>query len=164
MKLSGLPRKAVIAHLPWAVVTTGALILGAQLADNGQDKDYRTVRIPNSIERTNSSGEVAESEAHVYVPLPGVKPTKSADLVPLAGQAKSMTGLMRSRNRQGDPETWEKFVELESRELESDDPAAQQLLRTFELSDHVLNNDGSLDDLKMAMMTLLEGLGGNQAG
>ncbi|MBB81494.1 MAG: hypothetical protein CMN02_10960 [Roseibacillus sp.] len=100
MKLSGLPRKAVIAHLPWAVVTTGALILGAQLADNGQDKDYRTVRIPNSIERTNSSGEVAESEAHVYVPLPGVKPTKSADLVPLAGQAKSMTGLMRSRNRQ----------------------------------------------------------------
>lgn len=100
MKLPWLPRKSVIAHLLWAVVTTGALILGAQLADNGQDKDFRTVRIPNSIERTNSSGEVADSEAHVYVPLPGVKPTKPADLVPLAGQAKSMTGLMRSKNRQ----------------------------------------------------------------
>ena len=70
---------------------------------------------------------------------------------------------LRSRNRQGDPETWEKFVELESRELESDDPAAQQLLRTYELSDHVLNNDGSLDELRSAMMTLLEGVSGNGA-
>ena len=100
MKLPWLPRKAVTAHLLWAVVTTGALILGVQLADNGQDKDFRTVRIPNSIERTNSSGEVADSEARVYVPLPGVKPTKPAGVVPLAGQAKSTTGLVRSRKRQ----------------------------------------------------------------
>ena len=100
MKLRGLPRKAVIAHLLWAVVTTGALMLGAQLADTGQEEDFLTARIPNSIERTKISEEVEDSEAHVYVPLPGVKPTKPADLVPLAGQAKSMTGLMRSRNRQ----------------------------------------------------------------
>ena len=100
MKLRGLPRKAVIAHLLWAVVTTGALMLGAQLADTGQEEDFLTARIPNSIERTKISEEVEDSEAHVYVPLPGVKPTKPADLVPLAGQAKSMTGLMRSRHRQ----------------------------------------------------------------
>ena len=65
MKLPWLPRKAVAAHLLWAVVTTGALILGVQLADNGQDKNFQTVRIPNSIERSNSFGEVADSEAHV---------------------------------------------------------------------------------------------------
>ena len=40
MKLRGLPRKAVIAHLLWAVVTTGALMLGAQLADTGQEEDF----------------------------------------------------------------------------------------------------------------------------
>jgi len=71
---------------------------------------------------------------------------------------------LRARDRQGDPETWDKFVELESRELESDDPAAQQLLRTFELSDHVLNNDRTIEDLKTVVLGLLEELGVERSG
>ena len=100
MKFPRPPRKAVIAHLLWAFVTTGALMMGAQLAGNRQEKDSSLVRIPSSGSPSKGSEELESSEAHVYVPLPGVKPTKPTDLVPLAGQAKSMNGLMRSRNRQ----------------------------------------------------------------
>ena len=100
MKLPWFLRKAVIAHLLWAALTIGALMLGAQLADKDRDEDFRAVRIPTSTEHTKIPDEVEDSEGHVYVPLPGVKHTKSADLVPVVGRAKSMIGLMRSRNRQ----------------------------------------------------------------
>ena len=100
MKLPWFLRKAVIAHLLWAALTIGALMLGAQLADKDRDEDFRAVRIPTSTEQTKIPDEVEDSEGHVYVPLPGVKPTKSADVVPVVGRAKSMIGLMRSKNRQ----------------------------------------------------------------
>lgn len=80
-------------------------------------------------------------------------------LIGIDAESKVRFERLRARNRQGDPETWEKFVELESRELQSDDPAAQQLLKTFDLSDHVLNNDGTIAVLRGAILNLLEGLG-----
>jgi dCMP deaminase len=80
-------------------------------------------------------------------------------LIGIDAESKVRFERLRNRNRQGDPETWEKFVELESRELQSDDPAAQQLLKTFELSDHVLNNDGTIAVLREAILNLLEDLG-----
>ena len=80
-------------------------------------------------------------------------------LVGIDADAEVRFKRLRSRDRQGDPETWEKFVELENRELESDDPAAQQLLRTFELSDRVLSNDQGLEELRSAVLAVLEDLG-----
>ena len=85
-------------------------------------------------------------------------------LIGIDADSKVRFQRLRARNRQGDPETWDTFVELETRELESDDPAAQQLLRTFELSDHVIHNDDGIDDLKRSILTLLEGLGVSNAG
>lgn len=63
------------------------------------------------------------------------------------------------RNRQGDPETWERFKALEAREVQSDDPAAQQLAQTFALSDIVISNDGTPAELRASIRSALEGLG-----
>lgn len=54
----------------------------------------------------------------------------------------------RERARPGDADTLEAFRELEARELGSDDPAAQQLLRVAELADVRLRNEGSVADLE----------------
>lgn len=63
---------------------------------------------------------------------------------------------LRARGRVGDPTTLERLLELENRELGSDDPSAQQLLAVRELADFRLENDGSLADLHAQIQTVLE--------
>jgi len=62
---------------------------------------------------------------------------------------------LRSRGRLGDPETLAELRRLEGRELESDDPAGQQLLAVRDLADETLRNDGSLDELHEQLQRLL---------
>ena len=54
---------------------------------------------------------------------------------------------MRARGRVGDPETLEKLRALESLELGSADPAAQQLDAVQKISDRVVHNDRGLEAL-----------------
>ncbi len=53
-----------------------------------------------------------------------------------------------ARAREGDTRDIAAFREAESRELASDDPAAQQLVQTFALADFVVVNDGTVEDLR----------------
>lgn len=62
---------------------------------------------------------------------------------------------MRERARPGDPETVEQLIELEGRERASANPAAQQLNKIQEMSDHTILNDGSLEDLHEKVQRLL---------
>jgi dephospho-CoA kinase len=79
------------------------------------------------------------------------------DFILVGVTARPETRFRRSldRGRPGDPATFEEFQEREKQE-NSNDPGAQQLGATFELSDRVLQNDGDLDDLKTAVDELLE--------
>jgi len=54
---------------------------------------------------------------------------------------------LRARGRPGDPQTLDGLQELEGRELESDDPAAQQLLAVREMADVTIRNEGELTSL-----------------
>jgi len=54
----------------------------------------------------------------------------------------------RARGRGGDAQTFEAFEALEARELQSTNPAAQQLLAVKALADETLRNDGSLAALE----------------
>lgn len=58
------------------------------------------------------------------------------------------------RGRPGDGGTLQEFEAREARE-NSTDPARQQLARTFALADHVLLNDGTLEDLRRLATGLL---------
>jgi dephospho-CoA kinase len=70
--------------------------------------------------------------------------------------AHSETRFRRSieRGRPGDPGTIEEFRQREEQE-NTTDPNAQQLEATFRLADHVIENDGGLEDLHRAVDRLL---------
>jgi len=63
---------------------------------------------------------------------------------------------MRARQRPGDPASPEALRALEARELGSADPAAQQLLAVREQADQIVHNDGSLEELRAQLQSLLE--------
>ncbi len=71
------------------------------------------------------------------------------DFTLVAVQADERTRFERSRSRgrEGAAATLQQFVAEEARELNSGDPAAQQLVATQNLADIVVNNDGSIQDL-----------------
>ncbi len=61
----------------------------------------------------------------------------------------------RARAREGAAQTLEQFALEEERELESKDPANQQLVATQQLADVTLYNNGSLEELHRQLDTLL---------
>jgi len=63
---------------------------------------------------------------------------------------------VRARAREGDPESAEALRTSEARELGSDDPNAQQLLKVRELADVVIQNEGTLEDLHAELQRVLE--------
>ena len=64
-----------------------------------------------------------------------------------------------ARGRRGDPQTLAGFEEREAQE-NTHDPVAQRLAATFELADHVVDNEGGLERLRRDLDALLERLDG----
>jgi dCMP deaminase len=63
---------------------------------------------------------------------------------------------IRGRGRAGDPESIVELRSLEGRELESGDPAGQQLLAVRSLADEILDNNGSIEQLHQAIHAILK--------
>ena len=55
---------------------------------------------------------------------------------------------LRSRGRTGDTDSWEKFVEQERKEENNDDPNKQQLSKTMEMADYIIDNSGTIGELE----------------
>ena len=85
------------------------------------------------------------------------------DFVLMAVEAGQAVRFDRSliRAREGAALGLEQFILEEERELDSDDPAAQQLLSTREMAGVVVNNDGSLEELHQTLDDLLPALMSN---
>jgi dCMP deaminase len=64
----------------------------------------------------------------------------------------------RHRDREGAAQTLQQFKEEETRELDSDNPANQQLHATRQKADLVVTNDGTLEDLHRQLDKLLSPL------
>lgn len=64
----------------------------------------------------------------------------------------------KARGRESDPQTLDKFRQIEKAELESSDPAGQQLIKTAALADAVIANDGALKDLYSKIVETLQKL------
>lgn len=54
---------------------------------------------------------------------------------------------LRSRGRENDPVDYKKFLEIDAAEASNSDPSAQQMDRTHQLADAVVENNGNLEDL-----------------
>ncbi len=79
------------------------------------------------------------------------------DFVLLAIEADRGTRFERSRlrAREGAAQTLQQFVAEEERELNSEDPASQQLIATRALADVCIPNNGSLEDLHRRLDTVI---------
>ncbi len=64
----------------------------------------------------------------------------------------------RQRGRESAARTLEQFAREEARELESADPAAQQLIATQQMADVVIHNDGSIAELHQKLGEVLPAL------
>ena len=62
---------------------------------------------------------------------------------------------MQARSRAGDPLDYESFLKQEDAEAVADDLSGQALIATAELSDIVINNQGTLDQLYESLETLI---------
>jgi dCMP deaminase len=63
----------------------------------------------------------------------------------------------RDRGRAGDGDTFERFQELEARELQSDDASGQQLLAVAALANETVRNDAAREELEQQLESLLRG-------
>jgi len=63
---------------------------------------------------------------------------------------------MRHRAREKDPQSLDVFLELEAKEAESDNPTDQQLKKTLECADIVVQNEGGLEKLYGRIDQLLQ--------
>jgi dephospho-CoA kinase len=116
-------------------VEGGAGVLGERIAakmDPARDYAVDSVRHPAEVDALRAGGQ------------PFVLLWVDADL-------RVRFERMQARGRVGDPETLDALRELESRELGSADPAAQQLDAVRRISDQVLCNDRRLDALAKAL-------------
>lgn len=79
------------------------------------------------------------------------------DFILVAVEADPKIRFERSliRGREDAAQSFEKFMAEEKRELESDNPASQQLYATRDLAEIVVENDGSLEELHQKLDELL---------
>lgn len=139
----GIPegRPALIAMGNRLRLEGGAAALAIRLLDrlgDGGDHIVDSIRNPAEVETLRR--------------LPGFH------LIGVDADPKLRFQRLRSRDRQGDPTTWEDFVRLEAQETASEDPNAQQLAGTFALSDVVLRNDAGVEALSVSLGRVLSGL------
>ncbi len=63
---------------------------------------------------------------------------------------------LQERGREGDPGTFEEFIQQEDAELIAKDDSGQALKATAEMADVVINNEGVSDELEAALEALLK--------
>ena len=85
------------------------------------------------------------------------------DFLLLCVDASQVVRFERSllRARECAPMTFEEFVREEERELQSDDPAKQQLIATRKMADVVVMNDGTVPELHQKLYEILPALMSN---
>ncbi len=69
-------------------------------------------------------------------------------LISVDANARLRYDRLCSRGRIGDTDSWDKFVEQEKREENNDDPNKQQLSKTMEMADYIIDNSGTLEELE----------------
>lgn len=72
---------------------------------------------------------------------------KDFHLISVVAEPKIRFERLRNRARESDPTDYDKFLEIDAREANSDDPSAQQLDRTHEMADAVIQNNKDIDEL-----------------
>jgi len=86
---------------------------------------------------------------------------KDFHLISVEADPKVRFERTKARNRENDPQTYEEFLELEAREAQTNDPTTQQMNRTAAMADAVIENDGTIEDLRDQVRQVIKALAAN---
>jgi len=86
---------------------------------------------------------------------------KDFHLISVEADPKVRFERTKARNRENDPQTYEEFLELEAREAQTNDPTTQQMNRTAAMADAVIENDGTIEDLREQVRQVIKALAAN---
>ncbi len=87
-----------------------------------------------------------------------LKKLKSFTLIAVRATSEKRFERMKKRGREGDPDTLEKFLAVESAEASNDDAAKQQVLACLDMADKGIRNDGDMESLYRSVDRLLSEL------
>jgi dCMP deaminase len=147
-------------------------ILRDELAKQGlSETRERMIEIGNALRAEHGPGVLAERLGEKFlsdrnyvidsIRHPAeVEALRNADpsfrLVWVDADPKIRMERIKSRGRSGDPVDLKDLKRLEGKELESDNPAAQQLLAVKALKDFTVLNEDSMEDMHQAVQHVLE--------
>ncbi len=147
-----------------------------QIRDEGHEVTReRLIETANRMRQEGGAGVLAErviarltDDMHVVVDsirnpfeVEVLRRRNDFHLVAIEADSKVRFERVRDRNREGDPMTYEAFLDIDAREASSNDLAAQQLNRTAELADAVVTNDTTIEELKEQMRQVVQALAAN---
>jgi len=129
----------------------------------------KLIKVGTEIREKGGPGVLAErvlaglEKEHNYVidsirnPAEAQALRQRPDFILFAIEASAKTRFERSlaRARESAAATFEQFMAEEGRELESDNPAAQQLVATMALADSVIENNGAIETLHCKLDEIL---------
>lgn len=130
------------------------------------------IKTANDLRHKFGAGVLAERiieslspEAHAIVDsirnpfeVEALRRHKSFHLLTIDADPKVRFERLVNRNREGDPRTYEAFLELEAREAQTPDPASQQLNRTAQMADAIVYNNGTTEELKEQVRQVVQAL------
>lgn len=140
-----------------------------------QKKDVtreRLIETANKLRRDFGAGVLAERilqklgvEAHAVVDsirnpfeVEALRRRRDFHLISVEAEPKMRFERLKDRNREGDPMTYEGFLELEAKEASSPDPTTQQLDRTATMADAIVYNNSTINDLREQMRQVIGAL------
>jgi dCMP deaminase len=136
-----------------------------------EESRERMIETGTAIREADGPGELAERLAAKLVPehnyvIDSIRHPAEVEvlrantdrfrLIWVEADEQTRLARIRARRRDGDPTTLDELRALESRELGSSDPAAQQLLAVRELADSTVENDGTLEQLHESVQRIIE--------
>ena len=143
-----------------------------------RDKDVtreNLISIGNELRTNYGAGVLAERvlqkigpDAHAVIDsirnpfeVEALRKRKGFCLLSIEADPKIRFERTRARNRENDPKTYEKFLEYEAREAFTNDPTTQQMNRTEAMADAVVENNGTVDELKEQVRQVIQALAAN---
>lgn len=163
LEIKGFARYSLSERIREELVKQGFEETRENLQDMGDKLRHRygdDVLVLSTLEKVSKSGKRVVIES-IRNPAEIVSLRQYLDAFILginASQEKRFEYIL-ARGRDGDPETWEEFKALDDREIAIQAESSQQVEKCLKMADRVIQNEGTLEDLRESIEGVLQDLG-----
>ena len=163
LEIKGFARYSLSERIREELVKQGFEETRENLQDMGDKLRHRygdDALVLSTLEKVSKSGKRVVIES-IRNPAEIVSLRQYLDAFILgisASQEKRFEHIL-ARGRDGDPETWEEFKALDDREIAIQAESSQQVEKCLKMADRVIQNEGTLEDLRESIEGVLQDLG-----